>query len=150
MYEHIFKKGIKLSLEQHIEIIRKVMNDGYNFPVDCCEKTSWFTGYVLKHLGYDVKVIKGDFKAVNGEHHFYNTVNGAVVDITVDQFGKFKYGIINEKLYSQKYGKVYEIYDIDDDISIEDVIDDAAIIDGLCDSYMDLYLIEINKYQSKR
>lgn len=58
----------------------------------------------------------------NGNGHFWNIVNGIYVDITVDQFGDYKYGVVSESNIHQytikeykDYGKEFSILEIADD-----------------------------------
>ena len=50
------------------------------------------------------KVVLGEF---NGNGHIWNIVNGIYVDITVDQFGDYKWGVISN---SDKYRYTIQKY----------------------------------------
>lgn len=55
----------------------------------------------------NIKIIEGTFK---DEGHFWNEINGIIVDTTIDQFGKYKSGVVNKKFiknYKTKREKTY-------------------------------------------
>ena len=74
------------------EIIEEIDNDF----TDWCE-----LGTMLMYRLIKEKFPNADNKAVlgfyNGNGHFWNEINGVIVDTTVDQFGKIKVGVVNKK-----------------------------------------------------
>lgn len=65
------------------------------------------------------KVVLGEF---NGNGHFWNIVNGIYVDITVDQFGDYKYGVVLESNIHQYTIKEYKDYS--KEFSLLEIADD--------------------------
>lgn len=90
----------KLILNWYVETIRKKMNDIIE------EINGDFTGWcelgamILfrlirdKEPSWDNKVVRSYY---NGNGHFWNVINGVIVDTTIDQFGKIKPGVVNKK-----------------------------------------------------
>jgi len=52
------------------------------------------------------EVYKGKFK---NEGHFWNVIDGVIVDLTIEQFGKYKSGIINKKFLNNYQGSKIQI-----------------------------------------
>lgn len=90
----------ELTLNWYVEIIRKTMNciiEEINGDfTDWCELGTMLLFRLIrdKEPNWENKVVRGYYKD-NG--HFWNVVNGMIVDTTVDQFGKIKPGVVNKK-----------------------------------------------------
>ena len=65
------------------------------------------------------KVALGYFK---GEGHFWNIINGIYVDITVDQFGEYSWGVVSEDKYCDY--SIEKYMDYSNDISLLNIADD--------------------------
>lgn len=84
----------------YVDEIRKTMNSiieeiNGNFE-GWCELGTMLLYRVIgdKYPEFKNEVFEGSFK---NEGHFWNVINGVVVDTTIDQFGRYKVGIVNKK-----------------------------------------------------
>lgn len=68
----------------------ETLKDGVN------QELCYYTYKVIECRFPDLsnEVAEGTFK---GNGHFWNIIDGVVVDTTIDQFGRYKPGIINKK-----------------------------------------------------
>ena len=90
----------ELTLNWYVETIRKTMNyiiEEINGDfTDWCELGTMLLFRLIRDRepSWDNKVARGYYK---NDGHFWNVINGVVVDTTVDQFGGIKPGVINKK-----------------------------------------------------
>lgn len=96
------------------EAIRKTMNDTIteingDFTGWCELGSMLMFRYIKENFpNLNVKIIEGTFK---NEGHFWNEINGLIVDTTIDQFGKYKSGVVNKKFlnnYNPIKEKIYK------------------------------------------
>lgn len=98
-------------------IVRNCLERTYqNFPVSCCFESSLVLESVLNHFGYSCVTINGK---ILGAEHYWNIVEGTLLDITSNQFGE-PCGLIND---SAKYSEG-SVYSIQEEISCFDEEDE--------------------------
>lgn len=90
----------ELILNWYVETIRNKMNEiieeiNDDFT-DWCELGTMLLFRLIrdKEPTWDNKVVRGYY---NGNGHFWNVMNGVIVDTTIDQFGRIKPGVVNKK-----------------------------------------------------
>lgn len=110
---------LNCELQQLNYIVRKSVSEcndlDYDFT-DWCEGASSLMWYLVKEkYNIDTKdnyIALGTFK---NKGHYWNVINGIIIDTTIDQFGKLKTGIISAKStknYKQKSTLLTDIEDI--------------------------------------
>ena len=88
-------------INECIKVVRQYMKEKYkSFPYDYCHETSILFKYLLDELEINCEVIEGKW---NDFDHFWNKVNGTIIDLTIDQFDKVKYGFVNQEYYKKWY-----------------------------------------------
>lgn len=107
--------------------IRRAMNEAIQEIND--DYTDWceLGTMVLFRLIQDIDptasnvVARGKYKE---DGHFWNIINGKIVDTTIDQFGKIKPGVINKKWLNNYVVDKYVVFDEEDLIRMtEEVFD---------------------------
>ena len=100
----MIKKNDDLLFEIYI-IVRNYLERTYkNFPTSCCFESSLVLESVLNHFGYSCVTMSGKLL---GAEHYWNIVEGTLLDITSNQFGEPCGLISNSSKYSE--GSVYSI-----------------------------------------
>ena len=105
---------MELILEKMAKEVRNAMITefcGEDDTTDECEQASIIS---WKYIN-DIKLVDPTYNKValgefNGNGHFWNIVNGIYIDITVDQFGNYKWGVIQESDIHQYTIKEYKDY----------------------------------------
>lgn len=85
-YAEVLKSLKDNSLEEIVEVLLNSMEEGFNdfnFPDNCCDFATFFSGVILKDLGYEVKA----YYILNCSHS-YLVVNNKIVDFTIHQYKK--------------------------------------------------------------
>lgn len=108
----------KEELQQLSNTVREAVSEcnylEYDFT-DWCEGSSLLMWYLVKEkyniTGKDNYVASGKFK---GHGHFWNVINGVIVDTTVDQFARIKTGIISSKTVKNYKQKATILDDVED------------------------------------
>lgn len=108
----------KEDLQQLSNIVREAVSEcnylEYDFT-DWCEGSSLLLWYLVKEkyniTGKDNYVASGTFK---DKGHFWNVINGVLIDTTVDQFAKVKTGIVSSKTSKNYKQKATILDDIED------------------------------------
>ncbi|HCL4455248.1 TPA: hypothetical protein N2D10_003275 [Clostridium botulinum] len=62
-----------------------------------CELTSMMVYRIIKENFPNIKenkIVEGTFK---NDGHYWNIIDGVTVDLAIDQFGRYKTGIINKR-----------------------------------------------------
>lgn len=84
-----YVKSIRMTMN---EIIKEINGDFTGW----CELGTMLLFRLVRDIEptWDNKVARGYYK---DEGHFWNIINGVIVDTTVDQFGNIKPGIVNKR-----------------------------------------------------
>ena len=107
--------------------IRKAMIKVFNGEDDVegeCEQASIILWKYINDTGLvssdKNKVALGTF---NNHGHYWNIVDDIFVDITIDQFGEYEYGVIGSNIIKDKYA-IKEYVDYVDEISLLEASDE--------------------------
>ena len=110
----ILKKEI---INGYTKEIRKNMNDIIE-EIDgdfsgWCELASMLMFRLVgaRNPSWDNKVAIGYY---NGNGHYWNIIEGHIVDVTVDQFGRIKTGVVNKKWVSKYKIKEFINFEYED------------------------------------
>jgi hypothetical protein len=108
-------KSFISQLESLSTLTRNVLNSCYNLNnnfTNWCDAGSCLLWYFVDskyHLHTKDNYIT--FGKFNNEGHFWNVVNGIIVDNTVDQFGNYKTGVVTLDTAKQYTEKFIELWD---------------------------------------
>ncbi|HCL4447267.1 TPA: hypothetical protein N2D16_002872 [Clostridium botulinum] len=119
---NIYSSKVRKTLNSMIEEI----NEDFT---GWCELTSMMMYRIIKENFPNIKenkIVEGRFK---NEGHYWNIIDDVIVDLTIDQFGRYKIGIINKRwLKNYKIIKVKNYSDFDFNNMTDEFIDFIQII----------------------
>lgn len=119
---NIYSKKIRKTLNFMIE---EISGDFIGW----CELTSMIMYRIIKENFPNIKenkIVEGKF---NNHGHYWNIIDGVTVDLAIDQFGRYKTGIINKRwLNNYKINKVKNYSDFDLNHMTDEFIDFIIII----------------------
>ena len=93
-------------LEHQIFAIRKSLEMGSEsyFPEYYCDYASRFTVLVLGRKYPNIELKVANFRHFG--QHCFNVIGEKIIDLTIDQFGNYRPGIIDEDFFSRNYKKI--------------------------------------------
>lgn len=112
------------NIETLMLIIRTVLKQELDgFPMSCCYESSLIAEKVFKKLGYNISTFEG---TLCGAEHYWNEIDGQIIDFTSDQFEE-PWGIIKDK----KNYKNAEKYSIKEQLEIFEEENDEELYEEL-------------------
>lgn len=113
------------ALNHYVFEVRRAMNEAIQEIkgdyTDWCELGTMVLFRLLQHIDPTANntVARGKYKESG---HFWNVINGKIVDTTIDQFGKIKPGVINDKWLNNYTVDKYVVFDKEDLIKMTEEV----------------------------
>ncbi|MDD4779141.1 MAG: hypothetical protein PHT02_00860 [Tissierellia bacterium] len=101
-----------------INMVRNILKEKYSdFPMSCCHEASIIFKNVLDEFKIKSEIYEGCFEHCE---HYWNKINDKIVDLTIDQFGDYEYGFVNQSYYNKYKGHIYDMSWFYNEEEIED------------------------------